>query len=144
MGTPVGPHTSRRVDRVPQSTAATLTIGKLPGHPAAHRVVATGEEPGVVSVQALDAAPGPPDPAARARPAPLGRDGRVSFGRVTAVGLLELVGTDGRLGRPDTSGRLQTIDGQPGLLTHEPVPRRHGSAVIQYGAVPDHNGALVV
>ena len=56
------------------------------GHPPADRVVAAGQVPGVVGVQALHALPGPAHPARRPGPAPAGRDGGVALRGVGGVG----------------------------------------------------------
>ena len=64
--------TSSRIEFVPKSTAATFTLSgaaRAIGHPAPDRVVAAGEEPGVVGVQALHPSPGPADTAGRPGPA---------------------------------------------------------------------------
>ena len=51
------------------SMAATITrSSRLLGHPAPDRIVAAGEVPGVVGVQALDAVRVPPTPPAGAAP----------------------------------------------------------------------------
>ena len=106
------------MELVPQSMAAysgpvmmgfpALAVGELSVHPAAHRVVAPGQEPGVVGVQALHAHPGAADAAE------VGRGPWWSVGssasrsaRVAGVGGGELVGVDLRLGPVHPTGGLQ-------------------------------------
>ena len=88
--------------------------------PASDRVVAPGQVPGVVGVQALDAGPGPPDAAGRARARVAGRQRRVALGRVAAVGRGEGVGVDLALGPVD-----------PPSLSSRPTQVRSGSPTSQ-------------
>src|SRR5687768_7880004 len=103
---PSGRATRRRVELVPQSMLATtgaVTRSRVPGrptqparlrqaggHPPADGVVAAGQEPGVVGVQALDADPGAAHTPGRPRPVVVARKGGVALGGVANVGGGEL------------------------------------------------------
>src|SRR5690606_25282441 len=75
--------------------------------PPAHRVVAAGEEPGVVRVQALHALAGAPHPARRAWAGVARGEGGVALGGVAGVGGRQLVGVDRGLGGGDPAVALE-------------------------------------
>src|SRR4051812_37710377 len=140
-----GSATSRRVELVPMSIAATFsvmaafTLVQLLLDPSADRIVATGEEPCVVRVQALHALTSATDPAERTGSAVLRRNGRVALARVRAVGALEVGVVDGRLCGPHTAGRLELADGAPFEVADQPVARRHRRPIVQDRWVADHD-----
>jgi hypothetical protein len=53
--------------------------------PPAHGIVTAGEEPGVVSVEALDATRRPPYATVRSRSGPIARKCGVAFGGIASV-----------------------------------------------------------
>ena len=115
--------TSRRVELVPQSiaarrpvtVAALCSLGQAVGDPAADGVVAAGQVPGVVGVEALDALAGAADAARRPGAGVAGGQGRVALGRVAGVGPGQLGRVDGRLRRPHPARRLQPAHQPPQL-----------------------------
>src|ERR1700722_20487787 len=123
--------TSRRVEFVPQSTAATAVVVSLtprdyhsgeggsplgPREPQTGRrprtdgVVAPRHPPGHMGMEALAALPRAPPPAARPGARPLRRDQRVTFRRVAAVGLGQRHGVDFALRLAHPTGGLQAPD----------------------------------
>jgi len=159
IASPLGALMRRRVDNVPQSTAAKLPIARAPrrsaatqpalgdpelqlfGNPTADGVVAPDEVPGVVGVQALDPTPSTPYPATWPRPLPRWGEGGVALGGVIPVRAFQFCRSHGFLGCADATSGLEPVDGKPGLLTYEPVPGGHRGAVVKYRAVADHHGA---
>src|SRR5579884_9998 len=135
----------RRVELVPQSMAATVSVtrslGEASGHPAPHRIVSPGEVPGVVGVKALDAPAGSAHPSGGAGPVPTGGQGGVTLGRVTPMGVLEVDRVDIRLGPADPAGRLQPTDGLALLVADQPVAGRHRGAVLHQRRVADDHRA---
>ncbi len=111
---------------------------ELLGDPPPHRVVATGEMPRVVGVQALDALARATDAAGRAVLGVLRQRG-VALGGVSRVGRRQLVGVDGLLGRAHAAGSFQAADRLHGRWSDEPVARRHRRAVVEQCRVADHD-----
>jgi hypothetical protein len=58
------------------------------GYPLAHRIISTGEIPGVVGVKTFHAATGAADPVGRAWPSVVSREGGIAFLGVAAMGLV--------------------------------------------------------
>ncbi len=154
IGSPPAALMRSRVDNVPQSTAAKLPIARfaryprtgtaerqLFGNPTAHRVVAPGQVPGVVGMQALDATASTPDPATWPRPLPCRGERGVSLGGVIPVRAFQFGGSHGLLGCADSAGGLEPVDGEPGLLTYEPIPGGHRGAIVEDRPVADHDRA---
>ena len=108
---------------------------QLIGDPATDGIVTAGEMPGVVGVQALDALARPADPARWRRPARC--DVLVALGGVPPVGVGQGHGIHFRLGSPHATGGLQTAHGLHLAPPDQPVPRRHGRAVIEAWCVAD-------
>ena len=96
-------------------TPASAVLGQAVGHPPADGVVAAGQVPGVVGVEALDALAGAADAARRPGAGVAGGQGRVALGRVAGVGPGQLGRVDGRLRRPHPARRLQAAHQPPQL-----------------------------
>jgi hypothetical protein len=75
--------------------------------PPTDGVVAAGQVPRPVCVQALDAGAGAADAAARSRSVVIVGELRIAFGRIAVVGGGEFVGIDLGLGAVDAAGRLE-------------------------------------
>ena len=91
--------------------------------------------PGVVGVQALDALACPADPTRWRRAAR--SDVLVALGGVPPVGVGQGHGIHFCLGPPHSAGGLQTAHGLHLAAPDQPVPRRHGRAVIEAWCVAD-------
>ena len=108
-------------------------------HPPPDRIIAAGEEVGVVGVQALDAPSGAADTTVRPRTHVISRDRGVTLSGVGVVRRLQLGGIDLRLRVANTALRLELSDAAPQIGIDEPVPRRHRAPVVHQGRVPDHH-----
>ena len=102
-------------------------FGQAGRDPAAHGVVAAGEEPGVVGVQALHAPAGAADAARRAGARGGPRDRGVALGGVASVRLGDAVEADGRLGRRHPARRSRA-GRPPPARPHRPASSGWASA----------------
>ena len=144
----------RRVDNVPQSTAAKLPNARLAlwpnigapgrqlfGDPTSHRVIAPHQVPGVVGMQALDTPPSTSHPPTRPRPRPGRGKGGVALGGVFPVRPLQFCGSHGSLRCAHPACGFQPVDCQPGLLAYQPVTGRHRGAIVEDRPIADHDRA---
>ena len=115
-------------------------VGQPGGDPSAHGVVPTGQEPGVVRVEALHADPGAAHPSARGGAGVVRGHGGIALGGVAGVSVRHGFGGHLGLGPADTAGGLQPADHGGRVGTDQPVARRHRGAVVQQGSVADDHG----
>ena len=108
---------------------------QLIGDPATDGIVTPCEMPGVVRVQALDALARPADPTRWMRAAR--SDMLVALGRISHVRVGDRHGIDLRFGPPHTTGGLEAAHGLHLAPADQPVPRRHGRAVVEVWCVAD-------
>ena len=128
------------VDSSPSRRLPGQLPGQLLGDPGADRVVAAGQEPGVVGVQALDARSGAADAAVWSRAGVIRRQGCVPLGGVAGVSVGDQRRIDLGLGAPNAAGGLEPADGENLAPAHEPVAGGHrlavGAATVRCGAPP--------
>ena len=118
----------------------TVLVGGEPfGHPTAYWIVAACEIPGVVGVQALDAAAGTADAGGRPRTVVIRRHCGVAFESVALVSGFDLLGRNLGLGTPHTPVALDTAHDSALVITDEPVTGGHGSTRFQQRRVAEHN-----
>ncbi len=151
---PSAPATRSRVELVPQSMAATGR-GRHPADGGADRgqplidpapdwVIATGQVPGVMGVQALHPPAGAPHPSRRAGTGPRRRAGRRRARPGTGDGRRPArrdptAASAWRTPPPDSSRSTA----RRRLAGHQPVPGRHRRAVVEKGAVADDDRVAV-
>ena len=117
-----------------------LTRRQPVGHPAADRVVATGEVPGVVGVQALDPLAGAADAAEGPGAVVVGREGRVALGGVAARGRRR-ARRDRPRPRPGCTPPAASSrpTASRSRRTDQPVAGGHRRAVVEQRGVADHH-----
>jgi CRP/FNR family cyclic AMP-dependent transcriptional regulator len=108
--------------------------------PAADRIVAAGEEVGVVRVEALHAGSCAPNTTMGARAAMARRQCRVAFRRVPDMRGSKRVGIHRGLRNAHTALGFDPRDGEHEVGVDEPVARRHWCPIVQQRRVPDHGG----
>ncbi len=113
------------------------------GNPPTDRVVAAGQVPGVVSVEAFDAAPRSADTATRTGTRVGGGYCSIALGGVAVVRVGNCIETDTPLGLGHPAGALEPADPDALLITDEPIPRGHGPAVVEERGVADHHRSTI-
>src|SRR5258706_2945335 len=116
---------------------------KLLVDPTANGVVAAGEEPGVVRVEALHTLAGTAHAAGGARACVLGGQRGVAFGRVASVGGGEMIPIDFGFRATDTGVGLETGHGVRVGPSKEPIAGRHRRPVVEERGIADHDGPTV-
>ena len=121
--------TSRRLDLVTQSLV----------HPETDRIVAPGQEPGIVGMQALHAPAGTSHSPGGSVAGVIGWQFRLPFHGVTKVGLGQSLRAALGLSPTNTPGRLETAHPDPEVVVDQPVKGGHRASVLQHRMVADHN-----
>ena len=113
-------------------------------NPAAHRVIAPRQVPGVVSVQALDTPSGAAHTTGRSMSDMVGGNRRIPFIGVPLVSLDQLDRVAGRLGISDPSDRFEGANAGPENALHQPEAGGHGATVVKQRMVADDHRITAV
>ena len=113
------------------------------GNPPANRIIAPGQVPREVGVQAFHAGSRSGDSARWARSDVLGIDHRVAFGFVTPVSLFQLDCVHRGFGFVDAAAGFETTDGNEQFGRTQPKQSRHRSSVGQKRSILDHAWSAV-
>ncbi len=105
--------------------------GQAVRHPSPYRVVAAGQIPGVMSMEALHAPAGAADPPAGRGPVQAGGISASRSAAYWAWAAISSAGVDGRFRGPHAALGFQPVDGGPFGPANQPVPGRHGRAIVE-------------
>jgi hypothetical protein len=123
----------------------TVLVGGEPfSDPPAYWIVATCEIPGVMRVQALDAAAGTANASGRPRTIVIRRHRGVAFEPVALVSSFDLRSRNLGLGTTHAPVALDTAHDSTLMITDEPVTGGHRSTRFQQRRVAKHNRVTVL